>query len=161
MWIFTKKSFYYQIAEFCYHDKFWVEALAWRKSGCNKLTKMSCKLRFYYILLMKTFSRRSFCCEIFYLIELYVLEYRGVATGGLVWTFFGPNSELNKVQQFLFQTSGILLLTGVQKLCGPEISRFLPCILQFLDNLWWLFIFSNYTWEIDHFTLDLLRRFDT
>ena len=28
MWIFTKKSFQYQIAEFCYHDKFWVEALA-------------------------------------------------------------------------------------------------------------------------------------
>ena len=161
MWIFTKKSFHYQLAEFCCHDKFWVEALAWRKIGCNKLTKMSCKFRFYYILLMNTFSRRSFCCEIFYLIELYVLEYRGVATGGLVWTFFGPNSELNKVQQFLFQTSGILLLTGVQKLCGPEISRFLPCVLQFLDNLWWLFIFSNYTWEIDHFTLDLLRRFDT
>ena len=161
MWIFTKKSFHYQLAEFCCHDKFWVEALAWRKIGCNKLTKMSCKFRFYYILLMNTFSRRSFCCEIFYLIELYVLEYRGVATGGLVWTFFGRNSELNKVQQFLFQTSGILLLTGVQKLCGPEISRFLPCILQFLDHLWWLFIFSNYTWEIDHFTLDLLRRFDT
>ena len=112
MWIFTKKSFYYQIAEFCYHDKFWVEALAWRKSGCNKLTKMSCKLRFYYILLMKTFSRRSFCWEIFYLIELYILECRGATNGGPG----GPcppspptsNSEPNKVQQFPFQTSGIL-----------------------------------------------------
>ena len=82
MWIFTKKSFYYQFAEFCYHDKFWVEALAWRESGCNKLTKMSCKLWFYYILLMKTFSRRSFCWEIFYLIELYILECRGVTNGG-------------------------------------------------------------------------------
>ena len=82
MWIFTKKSFYYQIAEFCYNDNFWVEALAWRKSGCNKLTKMSCKLRFYYILHMKTFSRMSFCREIFYLIELYVLECRGVTTWG-------------------------------------------------------------------------------
>ena len=27
MWIFSKKSFQYQIAEFSYHDKFWVEAL--------------------------------------------------------------------------------------------------------------------------------------
>ena len=45
------------------------------------------------------------------------------------------NFEPNKVQQFLFQTSGILLLTGLQKLYGPEISRFLPCMLQFLDNL--------------------------
>ena len=124
MWIFTKKSFHYQLAEFCCHDKFWVEALAWRKIGCNKLTKMSCKFRFYYILLMNTFSKKSFCCEIFYLIELYVLEYRGVATGGLVWTFFGPNSELNKVQQFPFQTSGILLLTGVQKLCDQKFHDF-------------------------------------
>ena len=31
-------------------------------------------------------------------------------------------SEPNKVQQFQFQTSGILLFTGVQKLYGPEIS---------------------------------------
>ena len=82
MWIFTRKSFYYQIAEFYYHDKFWVEEVAWRKSECNKLTKMSFKLRFYYILLMKTFPTRSFCCGIFYLIDLYILECRGVATRG-------------------------------------------------------------------------------
>ena len=44
-------------------------------------------------------------------------------------------SERKKVQQFLFETSGILLLTGVQKLYGPDISSFLPCMLQFLDNL--------------------------
>ena len=90
------------------------------------------------------------------------LYYRGVATGGPE----GPcssasNSEPNKVQQFPFQISGILLLTGVQKLYGPEISLFLPCMLQFLDNLWRLFIFSNYILEIDHFKSDLLRRFDT
>ena len=30
-------------------------------------------------------------------------------------------SEQNKVQQFQLQTSGILLLTGVQKLCRPTI----------------------------------------
>ena len=29
----------------------------------------------------------------------------------------------------------ITIFTGVQKLQGPEISRFLPCMLQFLDNL--------------------------
>ena len=71
------------------------------------------------------------------------------------------NSEQNKVQQFPFQTSGILLLTSVQKLYGQKISRFLPCMLHFLDDSWCLFIFSNYIWEIDHFTLDLFRRFDT
>ena len=32
-------------------------------------------------------------------------------------------------------------------------------MLQFLNNLWWTFIFSNYI-EIDHFKLDLLKRSD-
>ena len=30
-----------------------------------------------------------------------------------------------------------------------------------LENLQWLFIFSNYMGKIDHFTLDLLKRWDT
>ena len=52
-------------------------------------------------------------------------------------------------------------ITIVQKLYGPEISQFLPCMLQFLDNLWRVSIFSNYIGEIDHFILDLLKRSDT
>ena len=63
-------------------------------------------------------------------------------------------SEPKKVQQFQFQTSGMLLFTGVQKLYGPEISWFLSCMLQFLANLRWLFIICNYIGETDHFTLD-------
>ena len=35
-----------------------------------------------------------------------------------------------KVQQFQFQTSKILLLTGAQKLYGPEIPQFLTCMPQ-------------------------------
>ena len=35
-----------------------------------------------------------------------------------------------KVQQFQFQTSKILLLTGAQKLYGPEIPQFLTRMLQ-------------------------------
>ena len=46
----------------------------------------------------------------------------------------GPPLQFLK-QQFQFQTSGILLFAGVKKLFGPEISRFLPCMLQFSDNL--------------------------
>ena len=34
-------------------------------------------------------------------------------------------------------------------------------MLQFLNNLWQLFILSNYIREIDHFMLDFLKRFDT
>ena len=72
-------------------------------------------------------------------------------------SFFKPN----KVQQFQFQISGILLSTGVQKLYEPEISRLLPCILHFLDNLRRRFILSNYIDEIDHFALDLLKKLET
>ena len=75
-----------------------------------------------------------------------------------------PNTLIykpKKKQQFEFQTSGILLLAGVQKLYGPEISQFLPCVLQVLDNLRQLFISSNYIGEIDHFTLVILKRSDT
>ena len=50
-------------------------------------------------------------------------------------------SELNKVQHFQFQTSGILFFTSVQKLYAPEISRFLSRMLQFLDNFRQLAIF--------------------
>ena len=46
-----------------------------------------------------------------------------------------------KVHKFQFRTSGILLFTDVQKLYGPENSQHLLCMLQFLDNLWRLFIF--------------------
>ena len=56
-------------------------------------------------------------------------------------------SKPNKVQQFQFQTSGILLFMGVKKLCGPEISRLLHCRLKCLD--------TNYKRETDHFTLDV------
>ena len=58
----------------------------------------------------------------------------------------GYRGETKQVQQFQFQTLKILLFTlftGAQKLCGPEISRFSPYMLQFLDNIQWLLIFSN------------------
>ena len=32
---------------------------------------------------------------------------------------------------------------------------------KFLDNIWRLFKFSNYIREIDHFTMNLLKRLDT
>ena len=35
----------------------------------------------------------------------------------------------------------------VQKLDGPEISRFLPCKLEVLNNLRQLFFFSSYKWK--------------
>ena len=77
------------------------------------------------------------------------------------WGAMASISEPNKVQQFQFQTSWKLLFIGIQKLYGPEISRFLPYILQILDNLWRLFIFSNYLGETNYFMLDLLKRCDT
>ena len=49
-------------------------------------------------------------------------------------------SLLNKVHKFQFPTSRILLFTHVQKLYRPDISKYLLCMLQCLDNLWRLFI---------------------
>ena len=39
-------------------------------------------------------------------------------------------SQSNKVQQFQFQTSGILLFMGVQKLYIPEISQFFASLAK-------------------------------
>ena len=74
------------------------------------------------------------------------VRVKGVGTGGGGgWQgehgSFTSISEPNKVQQVHFQTSGILLFTGVQKLCRPEISQFLRRLLESLDNLRQLFIF--------------------
>ena len=45
-------------------------------------------------------------------------------------------SKPKKVHKFQFQASGILLFTLVQRLLyGPEISQYLPGMLQFM-NLW-------------------------
>ena len=44
-----------------------------------------------------------------------------------------PNQT--RSNSFSFNTSEILLFTGIQKSYGPEIPGFLPCMLQFLDNL--------------------------
>ena len=58
-------------------------------------------------------------------------------------------SKPNKVHQFQFQISKILLFMGVSKIQGPEILRFLPCMLQFLDNFLWFFIFCKYIRNIN------------
>ena len=63
------------------------------------------------------------------------------------------------IYTYICQTPEILLFMGVQKIYGPEISRFLLYMLQFLDHS--LTFFSNYKREVDHFMLDLLKRSDT
>ena len=70
-------------------------------------------------------------------------------------------SKPKKVQEYQSETSEVLLFTDAEKLYEPKISQFSPCMLQFLDNIQRLFIFSNYTGEKDHFSLDFLEIFDT
>ena len=69
---------------------------------------------------------------------------RGVATaggGGVVrgqggyGPKQGPAVSVSNIRDIAF--------TDVQKLYGPEISQFLPCMLQFLTNLRRIFILSN------------------
>ena len=50
---------------------------------------------------------------------------------------------------------------GYSEIIRTRNFTILPCMVQFLDNLCWLFIFSNCVRETDHFTLDLLKRSDT
>ena len=95
---------------------------------------------------------------------LTVFKNRGVATRGdqvaMAPLLQFPSQK--RYKSFRFKHQGYcFVLTDVQKLLGPEISQFLPCMLQFLDNLWRLIIFSNYIGEINHFTLDLLKRSNT
>ena len=65
-----------------------------------------------------------------------------------------PTVSVSNIRDIAFyECSEIILWT--------EISGFLSFMQQFLDSLRRLFIFSNYIREIDHFKLDLLKRFDT
>ena len=66
----------------------------------------------------------------------------------------GPKVSVSNINDIAFYRSSEILHR-------PEISQFFPCMLQFLGNLWWLFIFSNYIVEVDHFKMDLLKRIDT
>ena len=72
--------------------------------------------------------------KILALIGYNTTSYRGAATGGPGGPG-GPGGqgamapstlifEPNKVQQFQFQTSGIMLFMGVHKLYGPKILQF-------------------------------------
>ena len=95
-----------------------------------------------------------------------ILEYVPEAQGRSHWGGQGAMPPLFHSQTKKGPTVSVsnirdLLFTGVQKSYGPEISRFLPCMQQVLDNLRQLFIFSDYTAEIGQFTLDLLKRSDT
>ena len=66
-------------------------------------------------------------------------------------------SEPNKVQQSQFQTPGILLFTGVQKLYEPEFHNFCRVCYKFW-TIYGSFTFFMFIGEIDHFSLDLLKR---
>ena len=57
--------------------------------------------------------------------------------------------------------SNIENIACVKKLHGPEISPFLPFMLQFLPNLQRLFTFSNYIGEIGHFEFNLIKKSNT
>ena len=85
---------------------------------------------------------------------------RGVATGGGGGQGRGlcpstphplqfPNQK--RSNSFSFKHQGYLFLRVVQKLYEPEVSRFLPCMLQFLGNLRRHFIFSSLNRSLDLF----------
>ena len=59
----------------------------------------------------------------------------------------GPGGQVNPLSpHFNSRTKKgpNISVTDVQNLYGPKVSKFLLCMLQFLDNICRLFIFSNY-----------------
>ena len=73
---------------------------------------------------------------------------RGVVTrGGGGRVVMAPSTEPNKVQQFHFQTSGILVFTGVQKLYEPEMSCFYRVCYDFW-TIYGRFSFFKFVGEI-------------
>ena len=90
---------------------------------------------------------------------------RGVAIrgGGVDKRPYPPHFNLRTKQAPTVAVSNIrdIAFYGYSEIIRNRISRFLLCMLEVLNNLRWLFIFSNYIGEIDHFTLDLLERSDT
>ena len=61
----------------------------------------------------------------------------------------GPTVSVSNIGDIAFYRSSEIMQT--------KNLTILPSVLQYLDNLRRLFIFSNYIGEIDHFTLDLLN----
>ena len=83
--------------------------------------------------------------------------HRGIVTGGQgvippTSIAEGPVVSVSKTWDIAFYGCPEIRLT--------RNLTILPCILQFLNNLWRPFIFSKYI-EIDHFKLNLLKRYDT
>ena len=153
-------------------EKFYTKWNAWEKNRKTFSRIFDCKKgQIFTLFIMKKFCKNWFVMEIFFDVLTHSSILLPPKNSGqphllcfvLPWPPWSPTSisEPNKVQQVQFQMSGILFFTSVQILYGPKISRFLPCMLQYLDNLRWLFIFSNYIGEIDHFMLDLRKRSDT
>ena len=92
---------------------------------------------------------------------------RGVTTGGGgggggrgPWTLRFSLQSKQSPAVLVSKIRDIAFYKGLE-IIRTRISQFLPCSVQFLDNLWRLFIFSKYIREIDHFTLDLLKRANT
>ena len=66
-------------------------------------------------------------------------------------------SKPNNVQQFKFQTSGILLLYGCSEILRTRNFTTFTVYATIFGQL--THVFSNYKEEPDHFTLDLLKMF--
>ena len=65
----------------------------------------------------------------------------------------GPSVSVSNIRDNAFY--------GCSQIIRTKNFAILPSMLQYLNNLRHLFIFSNCIGEIDHFTLDLLKRSDS
>ena len=71
------------------------------------------------------------------------------------------NSNKTKLNKLSVSNIRDIAFCGCSEIIQTRNSTILPCLLQIIDKLRRLFIFSNYIGQIDHFTLELLKRSDT
>ena len=90
---------------------------------CNKKSGIQSNLSLHQKV---SFIKKMYLLKLRTRLMRYLILTRGIATVGARGPWSPPTSisEPNKVQKFDSQTSGTLLFTDVQKLYGPEISRF-------------------------------------
>ena len=124
----------------------------------NKINK------YCYTIIIRTYFRH------YLLVKIWSMITTGISTGGGEGGQGGhPSnwiSEPNTVQQFQFQTSGMLLFMGVQTLYGPEILSMLQFLGNFRTSFHFFYLHKGSTslhvapsGNVQYLTLDLLKSF--
>ena len=126
----------------------------------NKINK------YCYTIIIRTYFRHYLLVKIWSMITTGISTGGGEDGGGQGGHPSNWISEPNRVQQFQFQTSGMLLFMGVQTLYGPEILSMLQFLGNFRTSFHFFYLHKGSTslhvassGKVQYLTLDLLKSF--